>query len=223
MDTMKVLVIDDDPVVFEVIRATGQTHGFDIHGAGTGEGGIESALSWKPDVIVLDLNLPDMMGFDVCRRLRDMNDTRNIPILMLTSETGQERVLEGFESGVDDYVRKPFDPPELFARLRVILMRLRGQSHGAGLLEDFLERALELQEQGNLEEAEHFYRKAIERDPDNLTAYNNLAVLCESQGRIDDAMILFRDAIARCTDGEGFRETLERNLNRAKRKKGRKK
>ncbi len=116
----KVLLVDDDPVLLETLRYRLNQEGFEIVTAGDGEAGLEAARTEKPDLVVLDLMLPQLDGFDVCRILRRES---NIPILMLTARESETDKVVGLELGADDYLTKPFSVRELIARLRALLRR----------------------------------------------------------------------------------------------------
>lgn len=122
MSQTKVLVIDDDPNVCEIIRLYFTKQQIDLVVAHNGMQGIEMVELENPDVIVLDVMMPEMDGFETCREIRKKWDT---PIIMLTAKDEEfDRVL-GLELGADDYVTKPFSPRELVARIRAILRRLQ--------------------------------------------------------------------------------------------------
>lgn len=116
----KVLIIEDEPAIADTLLYTLQSEQFETHWVGTGGEGIAAARDHHPDCIVLDVGLPDMLGFDVCRRIRVFSSA---PVIFLTARDGEiDRVL-GLELGADDYVVKPFSPRELAARVRAILRR----------------------------------------------------------------------------------------------------
>ena len=118
-----ILIADDDPQVVELVQAYLEREGFAVVVAADGESALERVARERPDLVVLDIMLPKLDGWAVCRRLREDPATRTIPIVMLTSR-GEEmdRVL-GLELGADDYVTKPFSPRELVARIKAVLRR----------------------------------------------------------------------------------------------------
>lgn len=118
----KVLIIDDDQ---DVVSATGEMvrAEFQVACVGSGREGIQAALQDRPNLILLDVNLPDMHGFDVCQRLREHPATRSIPILILTSLSETESKVRGLELGADDYMTKPFQAKELLARMNARVRR----------------------------------------------------------------------------------------------------
>lgn len=119
----KILVIDDEPKIVEICQDYLKASGFDVLGAGSGAEGISKFHHEKPDLVVLDLMLPEMDGLDVCREIR--RET-NIPIIMLTARVEESDKLIGLELGADDYITKPFSPRELVARVRTVLRRVQG-------------------------------------------------------------------------------------------------
>jgi DNA-binding response OmpR family regulator len=119
----KILLVEDDAEVREFVRVYLTREGFAVAEAGDGEAALELAESHAPDLLVLDVMLPGVDGWAVCRRLREQEATRRLPIVMLTSRSDEmDRVL-GLELGADDYVSKPFSPRELVARIKAVLRR----------------------------------------------------------------------------------------------------
>lgn len=121
---MKILVVDDDRVLADVITFMLHKEGFEVIQAYDGVAALERWEKEEPDLVVLDVNMPKLDGFEVCRRIRGQGDT---PILMLTVRNEEEDVLNGFEIGVDDYIVKPFSPGQLVARVKAILRRSKGK------------------------------------------------------------------------------------------------
>ncbi len=121
---MKILVVDDDRVLADVITFMLHKEGFDVIQAYDGATALERWAKDEPDMLVLDVNMPKMNGFEVCRQIRSQADT---PILMLTVKDDDEDILKGFEIGVDDYIVKPFSPGQLVARVKAILRRSKGK------------------------------------------------------------------------------------------------
>jgi two-component system KDP operon response regulator KdpE len=113
-----VLVVDDEAAILRVVGAGLKARGYDVLTATTGEVALETVARDDPDVVVLDLGLPDLDGVEVCRRLRLWSD---VPIIVLSAEGADNRKVKAFEEGADDYVTKPFSMPELVARVAVAL------------------------------------------------------------------------------------------------------
>jgi len=116
-----ILVIEDDPDIVEICRDYLKAAGYDVFTAVDGVKGLAAARREKPDLVVLDLMLPEMDGLDVCRAVRRESE---VPIIMLTARVEETDKLIGLELGADDYITKPFSPRELVARVRVVLRRI---------------------------------------------------------------------------------------------------
>jgi two-component system, OmpR family, alkaline phosphatase synthesis response regulator PhoP len=116
-----ILVVDDEPKIVQLVRDYLERAGFKVLVAGDGKAALNLARSEKPDMLVLDLGLPEMDGLDVARELRK---TSSVPILMLTARDEETDKLVGLELGADDYITKPFSPKELVARVRVVFRRV---------------------------------------------------------------------------------------------------
>jgi DNA-binding response OmpR family regulator len=123
---LRLLIIEDDTTLNRLLAGHLRSLGYEVHAALGGLEGIRMASQAKPDLVVLDIMMPGMDGWEVCRRLRGSSD---IPILMLTAKGAQEDVIQGLELGADDYLKKPFDLRELELRIEAILRR-RGGAEG---------------------------------------------------------------------------------------------
>jgi two-component system, OmpR family, alkaline phosphatase synthesis response regulator PhoP len=119
----RILVIDDEKDLIELVRYNLEKDGFLVRGAQDGESGLSTAIKELPDLIVVDLMLPGIDGLDVCRALRSDTRTARIPIIMLTAKSEESDRILGLELGADDYVTKPFSPRELIARIKAVLRR----------------------------------------------------------------------------------------------------
>lgn len=124
----RVLVVEDEPSIAETIWYALRTEGFEVADAATGGEALAKLAAETFDCVILDVGLPDMSGFDVCRTLRQ---TTAVPILFLTARDGEIDRIVGLELGADDYVPKPFSPRELAARVRAILRRTHGTPQAA--------------------------------------------------------------------------------------------
>ena len=122
MPEAHVLLIDDDEALARVIGVGFESRGYELRVAATGEAGIRGVEQQEPDVVILDLGLPDIDGIDVCRHLRQR--TRS-PIIVLSADGAEERKVMALDEGADDYLTKPFSLPELLARVRVALRHRR--------------------------------------------------------------------------------------------------
>jgi two-component system, OmpR family, alkaline phosphatase synthesis response regulator PhoP len=131
MASTKVLVVDDEHDILELIRFNLEREGFNVITVDSGEAALAQATRLRPDVVVLDLMLPGLDGIEVCRRLKENELTREIPVLMLTARTEDADIVTGLDVGADDYVTKPFSPKVLVARIRTIIRR-RSAGHVTG-------------------------------------------------------------------------------------------
>lgn len=118
---INVLVVDDDRNVITIIRDTLEHDLFEIHEAETGKEALGMVFDAIPDIIILDIMMPSMDGYTVCKKLKERDRTKNIPIIILSAKTSLNDKLKAMEMGIDDYVVKPFDPLELRARIKMAL------------------------------------------------------------------------------------------------------
>ena len=135
MATPRIMVVEDEDSLATLLQYNLEKEGYDVALAGDGEEALMMVDERLPDLIVLDWMLPKISGIEVCRRLRQRNETRNVPILMLTARGEETDRIRGLDTGADDYVVKPFSMTELAARIRAVLRRLR-----PGLAEDRVRR-----------------------------------------------------------------------------------
>lgn len=119
----KILVIDDEMNIVELLKYNLVAGGYKVSYALNGKDGLRLAVENKPDLILLDIMLPEMDGFDVCKEMKKSRDTSNIPIIMLTAKGDEFDKILGLELGADDYITKPFSVRELMARIKVVLRR----------------------------------------------------------------------------------------------------
>jgi two-component system alkaline phosphatase synthesis response regulator PhoP len=166
-----ILVVDDEAKIVKQARDYLEKGGFRVASAADGKTALAVARHERPDLIVLDLNLPEMDGLDVCRALRRESD---VPVIMLTARVDEADRLIGLELGADDYITKPFSPRELVARVRAVLRRTQGGPRQPGLI-----RA------GELEIDLHGHRVTRGGEPLRLTRaeFNLLAVLAQHPGQ----------------------------------------
>jgi len=123
----KILVVDDEKDLTALVCLHMKMAGFEILTANNGEKALDLSREEKPDLIILDLMLPKIDGWQVCEQLRQDAVTKDIPVIMLTARTQIEDKLKGFEAGADDYVTKPFSPRELVARVKRVLARAEAE------------------------------------------------------------------------------------------------
>ena len=120
----KILVVEDEQDILQLITLYLEKEGFRTVSAKTGAEGLRQVKQEKPDLVVLDLMLPEMDGLEVCKRLRSSPDTALLPIIMLTAKAEESDTIIGLELGADDYVTKPFSPKTLVARVKALFRRL---------------------------------------------------------------------------------------------------
>ncbi|WP_219835466.1 response regulator [Paenibacillus sp. R14(2021)] len=142
----RILIVDDEPQIRKLLKVTLKAHGFDILEAEAGEAGVYQASIGHPDLIVLDLGLPDVSGMEVLKRIREWT---SIPIIVLTAKEREEDKIAALDSGADDYVTKPFGMGELVARIRVALRHAGNAKsepvlHLGRLVIDLAQRLVEL-------------------------------------------------------------------------------
>jgi len=119
----KILVVDDEVNLLQIMKTNLEIEGYDVVTEMSGETGLVSAVVDQPDVIILDIMMPDVDGWEICQRLRADPRTKYIPVIMLTALDESQHVVKGFECGADDYLAKPFDNAELFARIKSVLCK----------------------------------------------------------------------------------------------------
>jgi two-component system KDP operon response regulator KdpE len=123
------LIVDDDQAIQRLVKLELEAEGFRVQTCGTGEEALTIAREQRPDLLVLDINLPDRQGLDVLGELRERSD---VPVILLTGRTGTRDRVKGLDLGADDYVVKPFSPEELGARIRAVLRRRTRANAEAG-------------------------------------------------------------------------------------------
>jgi two-component system, OmpR family, alkaline phosphatase synthesis response regulator PhoP len=199
----KVLVVDDDVKTVELVRLYLNRDGYQVLTAYDGIEALHLARESCPDLIVLDLMLPDIDGLEVCRTLRHESD---VPIIMLTARTTDQDKLTGLDVGADDYVTKPFSPKELAARVRAVLRRLPGE-HGP---EEIKRDELSM----NFTKHEAWFAGR----PLNLTSveFKLLGVLAKEPGRVFSRASLIEEALG--YDFEGFDRTIDVHILNLRRK-----
>ena len=169
-----VLVIEDEKNIAELVKYNLEGAGFRVLQAARGDTGLEQARKTKPDLVILDLMLPELDGLEICKILKRNDNTAHIPILMLTAKSQETDKVVGLELGADDYVTKPFSPKELVARVKVILRRGREKPAEKILKAGVLE----------IDTAKHIV--TLKGKPVELTSkeYDLLKTLVEANGRV---------------------------------------
>lgn len=201
----KILIVDDEPKMVELARAYLERDGYRVVEAGDGRQALEVFRKVSPDLIVLDLMLPEMDGLEVCREIRRTSD---VPIIMLTARDDDADKLIGLEIGADDYITKPFSPRELVARVRVVLRRVRpaGPVQSGGRLAHG-ELVLD---QERVEASCHGQPLPL-----TLTEFRILAALAASPGRVLSRSQLL-DALGETY--EGYERTIDVHIKNLRRK-----
>ena len=199
----KVLVVDDDVKTVELVRLYLDRDGYQVLTAYDGVEALRLARENRPDLIVLDLMLPDIDGLEVCRTLRHESD---VPVIMLTARTTDQDKLTGLDLGADDYVTKPFSPKELAARVRAVLRRLPG------------ERGPEEIKSGELSMDFMKHEAWLAGRPLNLTSveFKLLGILAKEPGRVFSRASLIEEALG--YDFEGFDRTIDVHILNLRRK-----
>jgi DNA-binding response OmpR family regulator len=123
---VKALIVDDDTDLLDVMTYALRREGYEVSGAADGLQALDRVRMDPPDIVILDVRLPQLNGFDVCRRIRHVSD---VPIIMLTAKTEEHDILRGLQLGADDYIVKPFSLKQLAARMEVVLRRCRSDQY----------------------------------------------------------------------------------------------
>lgn len=174
MASARLLLAEDDPAMVELLRWTFEKQGFEVVHTPSGEEALLLAVERGPDLIVLDWMLEELSGIEVCRRLRRDPETANIPIIMLTARGEESDRVRGLDTGADDYVTKPFSPPELVARIRAVIRRVRPAL--AGMVLSFGDLELDM--------ATHKVRRDGRSVALGPTEFKLLRHLLENQGHV---------------------------------------
>ena len=120
-----IFIVEDEKPIITLLQYNLEKEGYKVNFSETGEEGIQSIKKNVPDLIILDWMLPDFSGIEVCKQIKKINKLKNIPVLMLTAKSEEEDKVRGFESGVDDYVTKPFSYKEILLRVKSLLKRTK--------------------------------------------------------------------------------------------------
>jgi two-component system phosphate regulon response regulator PhoB len=171
-----ILIIDDEPDILELVRFSLTQEGFSVETAATATEGLACVADRLPDLVVLDLMLPDMPGTEVCRRFRNQRETAQLPVLMLTARGEEVDRVVGFELGADDYVTKPFSTRELVLRVKAVLRRSTSGSPSTDRLLAHAELLVDLER----------HRCMVAEEMIDLTAkeFGLLATLMQRPGRV---------------------------------------
>lgn len=177
---MQILIVEDDEDIADLVAYNLERQGWQTAQVHDGAEGLELILGSRPDMVILDLSLPGMDGFDVFRRMKENETTRGIPVLILTARAQLEDRLTGLQLGADDYITKPFSTKELVLRVRNLLNRLQTQSSRL------------LLRSGALVLDKNTLRATLSGEPMELTPteFKLLAYLMEREGKPQDRYVL---------------------------------
>ena len=204
MAQKKILVVDDEKKIVDILKAYLEKEGYKVIVAYEGKAALNMARAEVPDLIILDLMLPEISGWDVCRTLRAQS---NVPIIMLTARDEDTDKIVGLEIGADDYVTKPFNPKELVSRVRAILRRAEGMAAKPKKIE-YPDLSIDLER--------HEVRavgKLVELTP---TEFDLLKVLAESPGRVYSRMQLLDKVQGEAY--EGYERTIDSHIKNLRKK-----
>jgi DNA-binding response OmpR family regulator len=196
--TKKILVVDDEPQIVKVVKAYLEKAGFAVVSAADGRAALAVFAQQKPDLVILDLNLPGVDGLEVCRTIRRTSD---VPVMMLTARVEETDKLIGLELGADDYVIKPFSPREVVARVRTILRRA-----GGSLFQSEMIRVGNLQIDLDLHTVT-LGKRAIELTP---TEFEILVVLARQPRRVFSRLQIMEQAQGDAF--EGYERTIDAHI-----------
>jgi two-component system OmpR family response regulator len=200
----KILVVDDEKKIVDIVKAYLDRDGYRVIVAYDGRLALQMARSESPDLIILDLMLPEVSGWDVCRTLRTES---NVPIIMLTALDDDSDKIVGLELGADDYVVKPFNPKELVSRVRAVLRRAEGAVVKTKRIE-FADLSIDLE------------RHEVRRDGEllelTLTEFELLRVLAEAPGRVYSRMQLLDKVQGSAY--EGYERTIDSHIKNLRKK-----
>ncbi|MFC1994718.1 response regulator [Chloroflexota bacterium] len=202
--TRKLLVVDDEKKIVEILKAYLEREGYQVITAYDGRSALELARRDSPDLIILDLMLPEVSGWDVCRELRRESD---VPVIMLTARDDTTDKIVGLELGADDYVTKPFDPKEIVSRVRAVLRRSEGKTAVKAVLNV-----------GDI--SVDTEKRLVQRGESNIELtpieFEILIVLAENPGRVYSRMQLL-DKV-RGDAYEGYERTIDSHIKNLRRK-----
>jgi phosphate regulon transcriptional regulator PhoB len=209
MSKASILVVDDESDILSLLAYNIRAAGFDVLTAGEGYEALRIAKQQLPDLVILDLMLPGLDGFEVCKELKRSSETRNIPVIMLTARGEEVDRIVGLELGADDYVVKPFSPRELILRMRAVLRRSDPEAS-----------AETLWQQEGLRIDFEAHRVSIDDEDMDLTAteFKLLTELIRSRGKVQS-----RDQLLDKVWGyrfDGYARTVDTHVRRLRQKLG---
>jgi diguanylate cyclase (GGDEF)-like protein len=196
-----ILVVDDDPDIARFVEVNLRSAGYDVSVAGDGEEALERAADLRPDLVLLDVMMPRLDGFEVAQRLRKNPQTANTSIIMLTAKALSSDKVTGLQSGADDYIIKPFDPIELLARVKGTLRRAKEMRNLSPLTG--LPGNIRIQEEIERQVREHHPFAVLYLDLDNFKTYNDKYGFVRGDRLIQGTARMLQDAVM-AYDQDGF-------------------
>ena len=200
--TERILVVDDDPDILQFVQMNLELDGFEVDLAGGGREALEKAVGSPPDLMLLDVMMPEIDGLTVLRRMRSDPSMSSIPVIVLTARSLAEDRVKGLDLGADDYITKPFDLEELIARIRTVLRRsqqMRDLSPLTGLPGNF-QIASELEKR--IERGKEF--AVVHADLDNFKAFNDHYGFMRGDSVIKFTAKVLNDAASAAGDDDAF-------------------
>jgi diguanylate cyclase (GGDEF)-like protein len=195
-----ILVVDDDPDIARFVEVNLRSAGYDVSVAGDGQEALDRAADLRPDLVLLDVMMPRLDGFEVAQRLRKNPQTANTSIIMLTAKALSSDKVTGLQSGADDYIIKPFDPIELLARVKGTLRRAKEMRNLSPLTG--LPGNIRIQEEIERQVREHRPFAVLYLDLDNFKTYNDKYGFVRGDRLIQGTARMLQDAVmAHDTDG----------------------
>jgi diguanylate cyclase (GGDEF)-like protein len=196
-----ILVVDDDPDIARFVEVNLRSAGYDVSVAGDGEEALERAADLRPDLVLLDVMMPRLDGFEVAQRLRKNPQTANTSIIMLTAKALSSDKVTGLQSGADDYIIKPFDPIELLARVKGTLRRAKEMRNLSPLTG--MPGNIRIQEEIERQVREHHPFAVLYLDLDNFKTYNDKYGFVRGDRLIQGTARMLQDAVM-AYDEDGF-------------------
>ena len=204
MRLKKVLVVDDDVKIIKILKIYLQQDGYEVYTALDGDEALRLAREKHPEVIILDLLLPGIDGYEVCKTLRAESE---VPIIMLTARTAEQDMIKGLDLGADDYVIKPFSPREIAARVRAVLRRMPGLGH---MPEELKSGSLKI----------NFVRHEVSLNGKDIsltpTEFKLLGIIARSPGKVFSRAELIDQVFG--YDFDSFEHTIETHIRNLRRK-----
>lgn len=202
MFNKRILVIEDSELMQQMISDVLGKEGYDVYSAYSGEEGLAKVSIVKPDLIILDIVMPGMSGFDVCRILRADESNNLIPIIMITAQVNEDDKLVGLELGADDYIIKPFNNREIVSRVRNTLIRIERNRYANPLTG--LSGNIEIKSELNYRLVNDLQVAVIYCDLDNFKAFNDVYGFAKGDSAIRLTADIIRDAVSQAGNKDDF-------------------